>query len=409
MMTASSDDATRSLSKKIMLKRIYIDNFRCMVNFELRVDSINLFLGSNGSGKTTIFDALRKLQLFILGDPIFQQYYKVSDLFKSRDLTRWQTSDVQKFELDIQGNGGLYKYTLEIQHQGEYSPPRMRLERLTFDSQPLFEFWIDAGDRGMPVGQARLYNDDPNREGAFLPFFDWSRSGIGFIYERPDNQKLTWFKKRMANFLIVQIDPFSMTSKSSQEASLPDWNLSNYAAWYSYLSQENQGNILKLTLELQNIIPGFDSFQNSKSGDVRILSASFNHPSKVTYQLDELSEGQKVLIALYTLIYCSSDEDFTLCIDEPENFLALPEIRPWWNKVMDSCIENQGQVILISHHPSLINYLAGNLGYWFERSNNQAVRVKPISQMTEMQTEDGKKEDGLSLSHLIELGWIYDE
>ncbi|MFM6396167.1 MAG: AAA family ATPase [Planktothrix sp.] len=382
-----------------MLTRIYVNNFRCLVNFELALDSLNLFLGSNGSGKTTVFDVLRKLQKFIIGDQAFQQDYKVSDLFTNNDLTRWQKSQIQKFELDIQGNGGIYKYTLEIEHLGEYAPPRMRLESLTFDGQPLFNFWVDEGDRGMPVGQARLHNDDPNREGAFLPFFDWSRSGIGFIYERPDNQKLTWFKKRIANFFIVQINPFVMESESRQEASLPSWDLSNYAAWYSYLSQESQGKILKLTLELQNIIKGFDSFQNPKSGDVRILSAFFTRPSKTTYKLNELSQGQKVLIALYTLIYCSPDENFTLCIDEPENFLALPEIRPWWDQVMEYCVGNKAQVMLISHHPSLINYLASNSGYWFEREDNATVRVQRIS--------DNK--EGLSVAKLIELGWIYDE
>lgn len=384
-----------------MLKRIYVNNFRCLVNFELTIDNLNLFLGLNGSGKTTVFDVLRKLQTFILGEQALDQDYRVSKLFDNKDLTRWQQSDIQTFELDLQVNGGLYKYNLEIQHQGEYAPPRMYRESLTFDGQNLFNFWVDAaGDRGKPEGQARLYNDDPNREGAFFSLFDGSRSGVGFIYERPDNQKLTWFKKRIANFLIVQINPFVMESESRQEASLPTWDMSNYAAWYSYLSQEYQGKILKLTLELQKIIQGFDSFQNSKSGDVRILSASFTRPSKAAYRLNELSHGQKALIALYTLIYCSPDENFTLCIDEPENFLALPEIQPWWSKVMDYCLENQAQAMLISHHPLLINYLASNSGYWFERRDNEAVRVRRIAD---------NEEEGLSVAKLIELGWIYDE
>ena len=48
-----------------MLKKIYIDNFKCLVNFELAFDSINLFLGPNGAGKSAVFDVLRK-KLFIL-------------------------------------------------------------------------------------------------------------------------------------------------------------------------------------------------------------------------------------------------------------------------------------------------------------------------------------------------------
>lgn len=383
-----------------MLKRIYINNFKCLVNFELKLDGLSLFLGANGSGKTTVFEVLIKLQKFILGEDFSLGDYRVQDLFEKSALTRWQDSPVQSFELELEGNGGIYKYVLEIEHQGDYKPPRMGTEKLSFDDAPLFEFGIQKDDRGIPVGQAQLYNDDPDREGVFLSFFDWSRSGVSFVYERPDNQKLTWFKKRMANFFIVHLNPGLMNSESRQEEKHPNWKMSNYAAWYSYLSQANQGQIIKLTLELQKILPGYDSFKNPKSGEVRTLFASFKLPSKTTYKFDELSDGQKALIALYTLIYAAGDEDFTLCIDEPENFLALPEIKPCLKEVVEYCVGDRRQAILISHHPSLINYLANNSGYWFARENNQAVRVRPIND---------EEQEGLSLAKLIELGWIYDE
>ncbi|MEH2082548.1 MAG: AAA family ATPase [Nostoc sp.] len=48
-----------------MLKRIYIDNFRGLGNFELNFYSINLFIGENGSGKSTVFESLRKVQDFL--------------------------------------------------------------------------------------------------------------------------------------------------------------------------------------------------------------------------------------------------------------------------------------------------------------------------------------------------------
>jgi predicted ATPase len=51
-----------------MLKRIYIDNYKCLVNFEIQLDPMNLFLGGNGTGKSTVMDALRVLQAFISGE-----------------------------------------------------------------------------------------------------------------------------------------------------------------------------------------------------------------------------------------------------------------------------------------------------------------------------------------------------
>ncbi len=33
--------------------------------------------------------------------------------------------------------------------------------------------------------------------------------------------------------------------------------------------------------------------------------------------------------ALHALIYHAQSEDYTLCIDEPQNFVTLPEIQPW--------------------------------------------------------------------------------
>jgi len=383
-----------------MLKRIYINNFRCLVNFELKLDGLSLFLGANGSGKSTVFEVLIKLQKFILGEDFSLDNYRVQDLFEKSELTRWQDSPVQNFELELEGNGGIYKYVLEIEHPGNYKPPRMRIEKLSFNDNPLFEFGIKTDESGNPVGQAQLYNDDPNLQGAFIPLFKWSRSGVGYVYERPENQKLTWFKKRIANFFIVRINPSLMTSESCEEKKHPNWEMSNYAAWYSYLSQANQGQIIKLTLELQNIIPGFDSFQNPKSGEVRSLLASFKIPSKMTYKFDELSDGQKALIALYSLIYAAEDEDFTLCIDNPETFVALPEIQPWLKEVVDYIVGDRCQAIIISHHPSIINYLGNSSAYWFTRPENQAVRVRLIN-------DEGK--DGLSLAKLIQLGWIYDQ
>lgn len=383
-----------------MLKRIYINNFKCLVNFELTFAHLNLFLGVNGSGKTTVFQVLHNLQQFLRGDK------KVTELFKWTELTRWLSdSPCQQFELDIASNEGLYKYSLEIEHFPEKRLARVKQESLLFNNQPLFRFQIEEAETGKtPIGMAYLYNDVPNHPGTSYPW-DWSRSGLGGVQEGYENKKLSWFKKRLTQFFIVQVNPTLMGTESRQEETQPTWNLSNYVAWFDYLNQHQRRGVAKLEQTLRGIISGFDFFNFALAGEAKILKIDFLNESlnklPTTYRFDELSEGQRTLIALYTLLYCVPVEECTLAIDEPENFLALPEIQPWLDKLKDQCEENHLQALLISHHPKLINLLASHSGYWFSRQGGEGhVRVQRIC-------EEGST--GLPIAELVERGWIYED
>jgi predicted ATPase len=372
--------------ESFMLKRIYIDNFNSLVNFELNFDSINLFLGGNGVGKSTVFDVLSRLQFFILGS-------KVEGAFQSFTRTRWQTLPIQQFEIEIDGNGGTYKYQLSIEHNQEQS--YVRHEILSFNNQILLNF---------EMGEVKTFNDDYTA-GPKYPF-DWSQSILPFFLPRPDNTKLTWFKKRMERFIIVKIIPSMMSPISEQEQTLLSPSMDNYVSWYRYISQD-QGKVAELIQGLKQILNGFVSFKFEQYGDKYIfLKLRFAHDSDrkniIEYGFGELSDGQRILIALYTLIYCTESEDYTLCIDEPENFLALPEIQPWLIQLYDFCADKKLQALLISHHPELINYLlASPIGYWFERQSNSPARVRKIS-------NEESEHSGLPISELIARGWLHE-
>ena len=47
-----------------MLKRLYAHNFKCLQNFEMKLNGLNsvFLLGKNGSGKKTIFEVLEIFQ-----------------------------------------------------------------------------------------------------------------------------------------------------------------------------------------------------------------------------------------------------------------------------------------------------------------------------------------------------------
>jgi len=117
-----------------MLKRIYVDNFRCLVNFELKFDRANLLLGENGTGKTAVFEVLYRLQQFMAGNA------KVLVVFPNTDLTRWQTSCVQRFELDLEVQDCVYNYSLLIEHDEDRRKARIKSETLLLNGNKLFDF-----------------------------------------------------------------------------------------------------------------------------------------------------------------------------------------------------------------------------------------------------------------------------
>jgi AAA15 family ATPase/GTPase len=377
-----------------MLKRLYVHNYKCLVNFEINFDKdISLFLGANGSGKTSVFSALYELQKFIISHIRLddKKLDNKDQIFKTSTLTRWGDELIQKFEAEIEGNGGTYKYALEIEHQPEKNLARVISEILSFDNQPLYKFLIEE-EGGMSVGKGRLFNDNkPNNDGIFYAT-DWFSSGISSVQERYDNKKLIWFKKWLESLFIIHINPSAMKIDIDRDESHPELDLSNYAAWLSYCNSDNREGLALVENELKEIIKGFIVFKFPQYGTKKILELKIN---KQIYRFNELSDGQKTLAALYTLIYCIP-ENALICIDEPENFLALPEIQPWFDTLYDQCVERGLQTLLISHHPKIINFLASDSGLWFSRENN----------LTRVQKITSEDETGLSIAELIERGWI---
>jgi ATPase subunit of ABC transporter with duplicated ATPase domains len=111
--------------------------------------------------------------------------------------------------------------------------------------------------------------------------------------------------------------------------------------------------------------------------NVRLLVAEFRQSgsNKVDFFLRELSDGQRCLIALYTILHFVLAKGGTVILDEPDNFLSLREIQPWLLAVDDTIEESRGQVLMISHHPEIINQWAPTGGVQLYRDGIGPVRV----------------------------------
>ena len=378
-----------------MIGRFYADNFRCLTNFELELDQTNIFLGPNGSGKTSVFDALRKIQnLTVRGA-------RIEDEFPQRDLSCLRSDNqVQQFELEIVVDQENYEYMLKMKHNLDRNRMWIDQEILRHNKKPLF-----VHEKGI----TRLYRDDYGRESSYQ--FDLMRSGIGFLHAHPDNKKLTRFKTELTNTIIVSPCPPLFKSETSTdtrtESAFFEPLMQNFVEWYWSVAQQDIGSVVRLFEELKQVLPGFESLSMVESGEnARVLKAAFHSRSGDhrlnRYSFSQLSDGQRFLVALYALLHLVEDDHLakghrqSLFIDEPDNYLSLREVQPWLAQVVDACGETLEQAVIISHHPKTIDYLAGAKGRWFSRDGEGPVRVG---------TEPKLSTGGLSLSEAIARGW----
>jgi len=375
-----------------MIKKLYIDNYRCFNNFELTLEPLTLLLGPNGAGKTSVLEIIDSIRQFV------SDGLSVEALTPAQSLTRWSTRLEQRFSLTVQLGSEEFTYELVVKHTPDRSKRKVITERLTCSGIQLFYFDDQAFGH---------LCDDNGVERAQAPF-DWSRSTLGVLRSGPDNTKLTRFREWLDRIQLVRPNPRSMESRSEKSTALFDPSLRDFASWLRGRFEEDPAGPYNMINELKQVLDGFVGLKNqSLGGDFRRLEAqlasleSDSLPSEPPYSIafDELSDGQKLLISLYAVLILSLSTDKVLLIDEPDNYLGLAEVQPWFNRLQDMLVTSGGQAILVSHHPEILNQAAVQSGRWLSRPGNAQVRVRAFREIAD------KFEGAAPNAEIIARGW----
>lgn len=371
-----------------MLKRLYIDNYRCLSNFEWRPGARVLLAGRNGSGKSAVLHVLWSLHRFLVHQST------TDSLFPPQTLTAWDRRDKQTIEMTIGADDQEYGYRLVVEHDNSRRQSRIFHERLSVGDRLLYEY---------KDGEAHLYRDN-GTSGPSFPT-DWSRSLISTLPGRQDNKQLIAFRDRMRRIHLFALKPWSMISHSEREERDPYPDLSNLSSWLRHLQIEDSSFPSRLTESLVPLFPGFIGYgMTAGVGDGRSLVFRFSPPGvgmpEYKVPLDELSDGQRALTALHIILHSVVQRDTTICFDEPDNFISLREIQPWLLQLEDRQEETGCQCLFISHHPEVIDLLTPmEETVLLERDNGGVVRLKPFA---------WGESDGVSASELMARGWESD-
>ena len=376
-----------------MITRLYVNNFRCLVNFKAEFDSFAVLCGPNGAGKSSVFDALRLLRNLGTGDALLGG--TGDEDVPALEFTNWTedtiaASPIQEFELGLSVDGHAFDYVLHVEQKAEFEKPRIFEERASCDGKLLFKRDLDG------VG---FEKSDGTQ--AFFPL-DWRQAALAAIQPRSVNlSRLTLLQEEIAKLLILRPNPRSMERESKAEARHPDLSVNNLTSWYRSLAQEQEWTDA-LRDSLQGVWPDFRSFKlvdaglNTKALQLRFESDT-GKPTLLFFH--QLSDGERALIGLYMVrAALETGAARSVMLDEPDNFVGLPELQPWVLS-MRELLDEKHQIVLISHHPEILSNSGEANGRYLWRDNHTSpTRIGPL-----------KVPEGISAGEAIARGWVRGE
>jgi predicted ATPase len=325
------------------------------VNFEFKPEQVNLLLGRNGSGKSTLIEALHALASLLSGD-------SPQVVLPLDSLPWWDVRRLQRFELDLKDGEDTFHYSVAVR-QHEREAPRIVEEKLFKGTKRLFEF---AGGTLELAGLATRLPVEGTQ----------SVLAMGLGLDASVGRFLTLAK----GVLVFRLNPWAFELSARDEARMLSVNGMNLVAFLRSWSQSDPASFLKWKksaleamphledLQLRELVPGSRMLVGMKhvDGRERLLS------------LESMSEGERILLALRAIAGLATPQH-TIALDEPDNFLAASEVQPVLRSLtLDAEVTPGAQLLIITHHPESIDYLASYPTWFFEKSDDGLARVRRL-------------------------------
>jgi len=332
-----------------MIRKLEIRNYKLFRNFALELDGgVNLLCGPNGSGKTSVIEIVYALTRFLaIPDHSDTIACSVEDAFPFRTFCRWCTEEngwgEMSVKLEIESDEQpLYIYDLTVRYNFLEKISRVQHESLRLGETLLLEF---------KEGHIKMFTDD-ERELSFRS--DWKRSGL--VVGSSNSSRIRKFGKRIASLYAFHLVPALMKQDVEKPMETLDLYGENFAAWRFLHAAQEPMKQARVVEQSKYFIPGLVDIRYIKKGDWHALAVKVEFNGRENdIEFNELSDGQKTLLALYSIL-ANIPNGSTVLIDEPENFLALSELQPWLEAMNDAWEERDIQFIIISHNPRTLNW-----------------------------------------------------
>jgi predicted ATPase len=352
-----------------VIRRLYINNFRCLENFDLSISgqSSILLIGNNGSGKTTVGLALEILQKIGRGTN------RVGDLVKERSFYQGHTNIPMRFEIEAELEGQVYDYVIAFELPEGFKESRVFEERFAVDGKPIYT---------RELSQVRLAKMGREKEAEFR--IDWHLVALPIIQEPSTKDPLHVFRQWLGHMLILRPMPSMIVGDSTQLTLEPNLDVTNLGAWFSRLVLDYPGAYSKIDGYLKQVMPDFKDIQNPPIGkDFRSLIVQFStEQGRLSLPFLDLSDGEKCFMIFALVLAANDSYGPLLCFwDEPDNFLAPSEVGHFV-LALRKAFQSAGQFIGTSHNPEAIRgFSRDNMRFLFRRNHLEPTIIRPVDQI----------------------------
>ena len=352
-----------------MLKRLYVDNYKSLLDFEFSPPQLCVLVGENGSGKSNIGAALHAVTRLVV------EGHSAEDAFPARTLCRWSKNQVQKIQVDLRGAAGEYSYALELRHDASTGSVTIESEWLRHLGETVFR--SQQGNVSL-FGELTAAPENPAAKPIATFPFDRKRSFLSTGDVGSPHPRAAWFRAGLQYLRVLKPDPSRMLGRSERDSSRLERDASNLASWFRWFSQNLPERLNHYFENLRRVLPGFRTLRAEDAGtDVKEVKAVFAAPGgESSFSLDFLSEGQRQLLMLYLLLEAVGPWT-CLFMDEPDNFISIREVQPWLSELERVLQERGAQAIIVSHGTEAMNYLGSRQAFVVTRPDGGSTRIEP--------------------------------
>lgn len=321
-----------------MINRLYIHNFKSLVNFDLPLNQFTCLIGLNGAGKSTVLQALDFISAMMMGDV---EKWLASRGWEAKDLNSKLVSgsNIKLGVLLTVAQG-------EYQWQAEFNRTTLRCTTELLRKYP-------GKEPLLAVKEGRYKLLDRQTE---TISFDYHGSLLSQLKSELLSDEVRAVKERIASLRSLDLLSPQSLRKRTRKAERQDIGMGGeqLSAFLHQLTESQKEELLK---QLQSYYPQITNIHTKAqlSGWIQLevkedYIGESNRPFTLTSEARHINDGMLRLLAILAQQFSSLE---TLLFDEIENGIN-PEIT---EKIVDALVASPKQNIVTTHSPMVLNYL----------------------------------------------------